>query len=155
MKSLFMRYELCGLLRYLQKEGRPDLESDLKEIGRDIGQRIALLARFKRDRDLNSLLYRIVFVLLPSLYQADRSIEKGDEKFPVYIHEAGPVFNDPSHESSSFCASAVIAGVIEVVLEISGFKLKVLAYNYAAADGKRTVVYTVGREPEEYTDIPL
>ncbi|ELA41005.1 uncharacterized protein VICG_01964 [Vittaforma corneae ATCC 50505] len=145
MKSLFTKYFICGLFKYLQKGDGGKLEQQLSFLGRDIGQRIALLTRFKRDRDLDSLVYRIVFVLLPCLYPADREIAKGeDPALPFYIHESSPAFEDFDYQDPSFCASAVVAGIIEMVLEISGFEFQVLAYNCQNGDEKKKVVYTIG-----------
>lgn len=143
MKNLLIRHFFCGLHRYLQKASSAGLEQDLTLVGRDIGQRIALQTRFKRDKDLDSLVYRIVFVLLPCLYQADREIGKGDDPALLfYIYESSPALEDFGSQDASFCASSVVAGVIEVVLEISGFNLQVLAYS---CQNERKVVYTVGQ----------
>lgn len=146
MKNLFIKYELCGLVKYLQKEGNDELERELKAIGGDIAQRIAIMKSFKRDKDIDSLVYRITFDLLPCLYSTERYIEKGkDPEILFYIYEHDPVFADFIYDEHQFCASSVIAGIIEMILAISGFKCQVLAYNCPDTNEKRQIVYTISR----------
>jgi len=147
MKNLFLKYELCGLLRYLQNEGKTELEAELKALGGDIAQRIVLLTHFKRDRDIDSLVYRIAFTLLPGLYYAERLIEKGKEHpRQFYIYESDPVLEDFSYGEAAFCASSVVAGIIEMAVGISGFKCQVLAYNCPDGESGRKIVYSIDVE---------
>lgn len=142
MKNIFLKYYFCGVLKYIQKGNENDYEKELNLIGKDIGQRIALLYHFKREKEIESLLYKLVFTLLPSIYQANRRIEKSsDPKILYYIYENEPIFEDFNYKDQLFCPSSIIAGVIEVLLEISGFNFKVIAYNNT--DETTGVIYTI------------
>ncbi len=137
---MFTKYYFCGVFKYIRKGNKLDLEKELNLIGRDIGQRMVLLTHFKRDFELESLLYRIVFTLLPCLYPAERIIEKSKNSTVMfYIYENDAAFDDCTDQSA--CASSIISGVIEIVLEISGFDFLVSAYKSANED--KRVIYMI------------
>ncbi|KAM0681772.1 hypothetical protein GINT2_000287 [Glugoides intestinalis] len=144
MRNLFMKYYFCGLFKYIQAKNGKELEKELNQIGKDVGERLALLLNFKQDKELDSLIYRIVCIVLPELYQTERTIERGEAKSSVsyYIHEKGAVFESFESKDGTFCPSTIISGIIQSILEISGFSYEVLAYNSVEDDMKK-VIYTV------------
>ena len=98
------------------------------------------MIHFKREKELESLLYRLVFTLLPCLYQAERVIEKSNNSAILfYIYETDPTFDDL--DDQSFCVSTLTGGVIEIILEISGFNYEVVTYN--CIKEKKGIVYTI------------
>lgn len=143
MKDALLQFYLCGLFSLI---GNGDLESELKSIGADIGQRIVLLEDFKRECDIDSLLYKITYTLLPALYKSERLIEKSrTEKETYFLYENSPLFSRYSSNSDVFCSEAVVSGMLEDVLRSSGFNYVVTAYSVPKKELPDRIVYKIAK----------
>lgn len=146
MKSAFINNYLCEVLRFLQNHSQEDLEREVNDVGKDIGRRLAMILDFHVEDDLNSLIYRIVFELLPQLFQAERRIEameNNPDNIIFLVYETKDFLKLSSSAESSFCSSSLIAGIIEAILRIFDSKLDVVAHNPGQNDNVNQVIYAV------------
>lgn len=143
MKDDLLQFYLCGTLKYILRNGR-EPEGELKALGHDMGKRIVLVQDFKKEKDMDALMYRIAYTLLPGLYQAERIIEVCEDQNDTYfLYEASSIFNRRASCHDAFCSDSVIAGVIEEVLRCSGFGSLVTAHNLPISGQPNRVVYEV------------
>lgn len=136
MKDFLLRYYLCGAIKYLKNT---DIEERLKSIGKDMANKIVLVYDFKIDNDVESLLFRITFDLLSIIYKTKRTIEKSEIKNVYYLIEQDPLF-DLYNSSENICIESLFSGIIENILEFSGFSSKVTAHKYS---GENKIVYEI------------
>ena len=145
MKEAFLNNYFCGVFSSLSDNGL-EIEKQLNEMGKDIGQRVALLTNFQVEDDFNSLVYRIVFEFLPNLYETDRKIEKvqkNENEILFLIYEQTPLFPSFNSSENSICPSSLFAGVVESILNIFNMNLEVLAYNAPVEEYHYQVVYVI------------
>lgn len=143
MRDDLLQFYLCGALRYILKSGK-EPEDELKTLGRDMGKRIVLIRDFRRDDDIDSLIYRVAYTLLPSLYQTERIVEISESQSDTYLlYESSSMFNRYGPHHGSFCSSSLVAGVIEEVLACSRFNSLVTAYNLPTPEQPSRVVYAI------------
>lgn len=143
MRDDLLQFYLCGALKYIAR-GKNDPEDELKALGRDMGKRMVLIQDFRRENDIDSLIYRVAYTLLPSLYQTERLIEICEDQRDTYLlYEASPIFNRRASCHESFCSDSLIAGAIEEVLRCSGFNSLVTAHNLPIQGQPNRVVYAI------------
>lgn len=145
MREEFFKYAYAASWNYIRKSD--DLECELKEIGYDMGKRMLILKNFKPDQNVESLLYRLAYILLPSFYETERVLEKSDTDRNTYLlTENSPLINQHvslPEECASFTCDAIFAGAIESVLMASGFPSDVTAHNVESISHPNKVVYVI------------
>lgn len=158
MKEDFLRYFYAGVWNHLAEEQK-SIEGGLKEIGYDMGKRMMIIRNFRPEASIEALLYRIVFILLPSFYETERMLEKSSsEKNTFLVTENRPLMNrciSLPAEYASFTCDAVFAGVIESILRASGFMADVTAHNVPSPGLPKKIVYVVKLACEEEEIIEL
>lgn len=160
MRQEFLKYMLAGTLSFIA-EGQEDAEAALKELGYEMGKLLVAQKDFRQESRADLLLYRIVYNLLPSVYNTKRELSRSETDRDVYlIDEHSPLMNScvslpPGH--ASFSCDAIFAGVIEFVMRASGFRASVSAHNNESASKPDKVVYVVdvgsGRRPAEVVEL--
>lgn len=146
MKDDFMKYMFVSLVNYfLTKE--EDVEEAIKKIGYEMGKKILILNNFKQEKSLDGLLYRIVYILLPSLYSAKcKLVISTTDENTYLITENKPIMKKNislPQSFNSFSPDALIAGIIESILFASGFCADVTAHNVESLVHLDKVVYVI------------
>lgn len=146
MREELFKYAYAASWDYVRSE-QDDLECELKEIGYDMGKRMLILKNFRPETSIESLLYRMAYILLPSFYESERILEKSDTDRNTYLlTENSPLMNQyvslPS-ECASFTCDAIFAGAIESILRASGFSSEVTAHNVESLPYPNKVVYII------------
>lgn len=131
---------------------KKDVEKALHHTGKLIGMKLLEIFEFRRDNDLNNLIYRIVFNLLPMIYETNRKVDRfKDSNMNFIITELNPIFGkfiSLPQNNKDFSADAMIAGVIEGAICASGFICKVTAYKSPEDNQRvRTVYYLEIEKP--------
>lgn len=151
MKNSFFHFYLCGILKYIAKhEG--DAEKDLKLLGADICEKIVLINDIGQDFDVDSLIFRIAYTILPLLYSTERMVEVSTNQINTYfLFENMPVFGGDSSSNDFIFSETIISGFIEAVFAFSGFKAKVTVYGCPKKEAPNRVVYeiVIAESPEE------
>lgn len=146
MREEFFKYAYAASWGHVRGRG-DDLECELKGVGYDMGKRMLILRSFKPDQDVESLLYRLAYILLPSFYETERVLEKSDTDRNTYLlTESSPLLNQYvslPDEHASFTCDAIFAGAIESVLMASGFSSDVTAHNVESISHPNKVVYVI------------
>lgn len=146
MREDFFRYMFAVVLDYVvDKEN--DLEASLKEVGYNMGKMMVILKNFRPESNIEVLLYRLVYNLLPSFHEADWSLEKDDEDGSTYfIVENKPLLNPWASlpvEFKDFSCDSLFAGAIEYILKASRFRSEVDAYNSGTEANPDRVIHKV------------
>lgn len=146
MRQELFKYLFAGVMAHLA-ERHGDPEAVLKEIGYDMGKKLLILERKRQEDDLEALLYWIAYVLLPSLYETDRVLERSSaEHNTFFITENNPLMNkyiSLPGENSAFTCDAIFAGVIESILVASEFRATVTAHNVESIPHPDRVIYVI------------
>lgn len=140
-----LKYVFCEMVRTYIQEGA-DVEERLKEIGYDMGKRMILFQKFKQESSLDALMYKLVYIFLPYFYEADRKLEKSEEKETYLIIENNPLFNkyiSLPNEYIDFSCDSIIAGAIESVTMASGFSTEVVVYNSPTPEFPDRIIFVV------------
>lgn len=141
MLNSFLQFYICGLITCLNSS-EEKLEDKLKNLGRDISEKIVLLKEFDRENDINLLMYKIAHYILPELFTTKRSVEVSENyKNVFFLYEIYSDFNEMIYNDLHL--EHIVIGVIEGVLEFSGFKASVLVYSNMGQSKKCNAIYEI------------
>lgn len=76
MKETFLKYMFSELYRYSNKHSDSDFESILKDLGYDMGKKMLILRGEGIESNLEVLLYKIAFNIMPSFYETERILQR-------------------------------------------------------------------------------
>jgi hypothetical protein len=139
--STFFCYLLCGLIGTIKDN---DPEEEMIKIGYLIGRTLIEKLEFKRELDLNALLYKITYNLLEKFYSSPRKLEASRDQPNVYhIIEYSPLYTGHVSNKNNFCGDSVTCGVIKYGLKASGFDCEVTGYPSPTEKYKESVVYEI------------
>ncbi|RVD93202.1 transport particle complex subunit [Tubulinosema ratisbonensis] len=129
-----------------------NLESNLHHLGKKIAPFLIELYDFERDIELDSLIYKITYSFLPQIFITQRKLGKKDNNYVIY--ENVPLFMSyMSIPYEGFSSDALIAGIIERVVNASGFECSVNAYTAPEEKHPRKTVYLIEILPKETKDL--
>lgn len=126
--EMFVKYMICTLIEDL-REKHLNIEEEMKKIGHILAKSILEVVDFKRELDIQSLLYKITYNLLDRLYATNRKLESSIEnKNEFFIFEYEPMYSryvSLPEDWKDFCPESIICGVIEYTIMASGFDCEV------------------------------
>lgn len=123
-----------------------DLESSLKELGKQMGRHLIVTCGFRRETSsVESLLFKMVYMDLPEVVEVKRSLEKSTADDDSYIiREDSPFFAkyiSLSADIVEFTGDDLFSGIMESILAASGFSSSIVAYNTGNEKAPNQVTY--------------
>lgn len=141
MPTSFLSFFVSEIIQQLIKKSLP-LETSLHSLGRRIAPYLIEAYKFDRDIDLDSLLYKITYTFLPQIFQTTRRISKKENSY--FIFENVPLLMSyMSIPNEGFSADSLMGGIIERVINATGYDCKVSAYTAPEEGMPRKTVYCV------------
>ncbi|KCZ76394.1 hypothetical protein H311_02608, partial [Anncaliia algerae PRA109] len=141
ISSSFLSFFISEIIQEMIIKSLP-IEKSLHTLGRKIAPYLIELYEFNRDIDLDSLIYKITYIFLPHIFTTTRKISKRENIY--FISENVPlIMSYMSIPSEGFSADALIAGIIESVINATGYECNVNAYTAPENGFPRKTIYSI------------
>ncbi|KAL6120807.1 hypothetical protein NUSPORA_02396 [Nucleospora cyclopteri] len=141
MRSSIIKYMFCYLVDEIDFD-----EKRLKKFGYEMGRIMLVLYNFQEEKEIQFLLYKITYSLLPYFYETTRNLEvKNSETGTFLLVENEGLFskNISLPENETFCCDSIIAGAIEMFLKSASFDSEVTAHNCPSDEQPYRVIYEI------------
>lgn len=151
ISSSFPSFLVSEIIQHFLKN-KSNIEANLHSLGKKIAPFLIEMYDFERDIELDSLIYKVTYSFLPQIFQTQRKLGKKENSYVIY--ENIPLFMSyMSIPHEGFSADALIAGIIERVINASGFDCKVSAYTAPEEKLLRKTVYLIEILDKEIKDL--